>query len=321
MPIRFLRWCLGLALPILVGLLVYVGLHRSTFPAPRLTANIAVNEQVHRLTRMPKERVEVLAIGSSMTLNNLASDPVVEHFGTTHYQNAAAWGIGASELELYGPVLVHHFKPRLVIVVTNMMDLQRGSPMSPVDTATLAEHLRSDGGPLTYLRHWNAPYYLRQMETNRIRFSDPGNYEYLGYDAHGGSTLDVPDERIDRDRFDAPPPRSADLDTARLSAFTRFARYLSTHEVDLLVFCSPYRDGLRDQVTDQDAARYVDRLRGILDPMGHRLVNGYAGHWPDSLFSDASHLDRSGAEAFTRWCLHQLEQPDQGRAVPSGPIQ
>jgi len=307
MPIRFFLQCVGWSLPILVGLLVYIGIHRNTFPAPRLTANIAVNEQVHRLALLPTTQVDILAIGSSMTLNNLATAPLLDHFGTTSYQNAAAWGIGAAELERYAPVLIRHFRPRQVIVVTNMVDLQRGSPMGAADTASISAHLRSKGGPSTYLRHWNMPYYLRQMETNRIRFSDPGNYEYLGYDAHGASTLEVPKALIDQGRFNEVPPRMADLDTARIAAFARFARYLRQEQVELLVFCSPYRDGLRTSTVEADAAAYATLLRAIVEPHGHRLVNGYEMHWPDDLFCDASHMDHAGADAFTRWCLSKME--------------
>jgi hypothetical protein len=145
------------------------------------------------------------------------------------------------------------------------------------------------------------------MRTNRIRFNDPSNYEFLGYDAHGGSTLEVPEALIDRARFNEPPPLMAELDAERMAAFARFARYLRTNNVDLLVLCSPYRDGLRTPDTDREAQAFVTMLENIVRPMGHELVNGYEARWSDDLYCDASHFDHAGAEAFTRWCLSRTE--------------
>ena len=73
MAIRFIIRHLLYALPALLAIALYAWAYRDSFPAPRLTNNIAVNEQLDRLARLGTARVEVLAIGSSMTLNNLAS--------------------------------------------------------------------------------------------------------------------------------------------------------------------------------------------------------------------------------------------------------
>ena len=119
---RFLVRCLLLSLPIATGLGAFILWNRDYIPAPRLTANVAINEQIHRIAGMPEAKADVLALGSSMTLNNLASAPVTEHFGTTRYVNAGAWGFSAGELVHVAPVLVEHLKPHTMIVVTNLMD-------------------------------------------------------------------------------------------------------------------------------------------------------------------------------------------------------
>jgi hypothetical protein len=305
MVIRFIIRHLLYALPALLAMALYAWAHRDSFPAPRLTNNIAVNEQLDRLAHLGPDRVEVLALGSSMTLNNLASAEAVAYFGAA-YQNAGAWGIGAAELPLYAAPLIDHFKPAEVVVMTNLMDLVQGSPFSPADAVHVARHLADGPGPLAYLRHWNAPYYLVQMRTNRIRFTDPGNYEHLGYDAHGGSTLVVPDERIDRGRYSATPTRWDAVDSSRIAAFADFADQLHARGVRLTVLVSPYREGLRTSAVDMDAQLYVAWLRSVLHRPGQRLVNGYEVRWADSLYCDASHFDHDGARAFTQWCMQRL---------------
>jgi hypothetical protein len=305
MAVRFILRHLLYAVPALVGIALYAWLYRDTFPAPRLTNNIAVNEQVDRLAHLPPNGVKVLAIGSSMTLNNLASAEAVAFFGPS-FQNAGAWGIGAAELPLYGDALITHFKPAEVVVVTNLMDLVQGSSFTADDAAHVTRHLSNGSGPMAYLRHWNAPYYLGQMRTNQIRFNDPGNYEHLGYDAHGGSTLEVPIDRIDRSRYDAPPTRWDAVDSSRVAAFAHFADQLHARGIRLTVLVSPYRPGLRTTAVDVDALRYIGWLRAVLHRPGQRLVNGYEERWSDELYCDASHFDHDGARAFTQWCMQRL---------------
>jgi hypothetical protein len=305
MVLRFLRQSALRALPIVIGVALYVAWGWDTFPAPPITSNISVNEKVHRVALSRQRNVDVLALGSSMTLNNLASGPVVEHFGTTHYVNAGAWGIGALAVSRMAPPLVRHLRPRQVIMVSNLVDFTPVSTMTDKDTAAIAEHLRSPGGIGPYLTHWNAPYYLRQMSANRIRFHDAANYEYLGFDAYGGAALSVPDERIAPARFNEPIPAAEEFDEDRYKALQDLARFLRSEQVEFLVICSPHRDGLRTPEGEAVAQAHVARLRSILLPLGHRLVDAHVRQWPDSLFCDADHFDREGAELFTRWSLEQ----------------
>lgn len=304
MVLRFLRQCMLLSVPIVIGLAGYVALNRDTFPAPALTTNLSVNEQVHRIAKAGQP-VEVLAVGSSMTLNNLASGPVVDHFGTTRYANAGAWGTGAMAVSGMAHALVHGLRPRQVIMVTHLVDFLPGPTMADKDTLAIAEHLRSPNGIWPYLEHWNAPYYLRQMRSNRIRFHDPTNYEYLGFDAYGGAALSVPADRVDTARYNEPMPAANKIDEQCYTAFQELAGFLRNQQVEFLVICSPHRDGLRTPEGDALTRAHVGRLRSILNPLGHQLVDAHARQWPDSLFCDANHFDREGAEEFTRWCLEQ----------------
>lgn len=300
---RFLLRIVLLGLPALAIPAAYLLLLRDTVPAPRITNNIALNEKLAFVREHFADGVDVLAVGSSMTLNNLASDGVIAHFGTDRYVNAAAWGLGAAELPVLGTLLTDRLRPHTVLVATNLMDFRSAGRQLGTDSAAMARFL--DGGPLvlSYLRHWDAPYLLRQAEANRIRFRDPGNYEYLGFDDHGGATLDVPADRIDRTRFNEAPPTADRLDEARYEALARFAHWLKARGVKLMVVQCAYRDGLRTPAVDALQQAHVARLRTLLEPLGHTLIDGNAHRWADDLFVDGSHLGRAGAAQFTDICL------------------
>lgn len=304
---KFLLQCLVLALPIAAGLGAYTWWNRAYFPAPRLTPNIAVNEKVDRIVRHQREGAEVLALGSSMSLNNLASAPVLQHFQGQRYVNAGAWGIGAGELIQFGPMLVERLKPRTVLVALSPLDFIKGSRLMPQDSAAIVRHLDGGKPTLGYVWHREAAYYLRQMELNRIRFDDPGNYEYLGYDGPGAALLEVAVDRRDPARYAEVPPTYDKLKQERYEAFARFAQYLADRGVHMIVLSSPFREGLTNASVEALFRQHHARLHGILDPLGHPLLTADGRSWPDALYADASHLNREGAEAFTAHCLAQLK--------------
>jgi len=304
---RFILQCLVLSVPIIIGLAGYLWWNRAYLPAPMLTANTALNEKIDLIARTRKDGVKVLALGSSMTLNNLTSAAVVEHFGTDRYVNAGAWGMGASEVERLGSILVDRLTPDAVIVVLNPVDFVKGSGLSAQDSAAIATALRDSGSALGYLRHRDATYYLRQLESNRIRFTDPGNYEYLRFDPYGGATLQVPGERIVAARYNEIPPAPAALQEGRYQAFERFAQALRDRHIDLIVMAAPYRAGLLSAEVQAMQHEHLDRLSAVLTTHRHTLLNGCDTIWSDTLFADANHFGQEGAEAFTEYCLRQLK--------------
>lgn len=307
MVARFIRYCFLLSLLIAAGLALYILLSRPYIPAPRLSANVALNEQIHRIAKRSPHSARILALGSSMTLNNLASGPVTEFFGTQDYVNAGAWGMGASETAFIGPELVKHLRPSTVIMVMNLMDFMPGVPLTEGDRNAVGHHLSNGGSEWDHLRYWDAPWFLRQMSLNRIRFTDPGNYEFLGFDAFGGATLEVPENRILASRFNQAPPKAADLLPTSYANFADFSSGLRKQNIDLIVLLSPYREGLQDPELHSLSTLHAQGLREILDRSGHRLVDGNERKWPDTMFNDASHLDHKAADEFTRWALDRLQ--------------
>lgn len=302
---RFILRCLLLGLPALGLVALYCLPQKRYFPSPRVTDNLAVNEKIAFAMNHFPDGVDVLAIGSSMTLNNLNSVAVMEHFGNVRYLNAGAWGIGASELEVIGPALSKRFTPKTVIVSTNLMDFSDQPDILKGDSAPIARFFQ-EPELIGYLRHWDAPYYLREMETNRIRFNDAGNYEYLGYDDHGGATLHIPKERISPQRFDKLPPTAAELSPERYAAFARFAADLHQRGIRLVVCESAYRNGIRNAENDALQQAHVEKLRAMVEPLGGLVVDANQRRWEDSLYVDSSHFGAEGSEEYTAYCLAQI---------------
>lgn len=303
---RFLLRCLLYAVPIAGMLLAYCGWNARFFPAPHVTNNLAVNEKVAAFGAQPEKKPDVLAFGSSMALNNLASEEVIAHFGAQHYFNLGAWGLDMSQTCELAMSFAKQYHPKTVIIVGNLMDyaasLERSElALGPV--MALANRGRSVG---SYLLHPDLVYYLRQMESNKLRYTDPGNYECLKMDAHGGVALDVPKDRIIPERWVRPVPDAGDLAEEQYTAFEHLAS--SLHEMGIiLVYASPpYRDGIRTPQAMVTIANHSARIRDLLTMHGQQYCDGSDLRWPDDLFCDSSHLNGEGAKLFTAHVLARL---------------
>ena len=285
---RFLLHALAFGMLALLGIGGYFQYNRHFLPAPRVTSNAVLNMKLSHLRHRGDAPVHVLALGSSMTMNNLNSAEVMEHFGDTSFVNMGAWGMDMVQSAGLAEVLVPLLKPHTVLLVSNLNDLVNDGKRFPVDTARVVDYLRTWGTTESYLRNLKPAYYLREMERNRIRMFDHGNYEFMGVDHQGGAGLAIPTERISKERWERTPPK---------------AKWLAEEQYEALE-----RAGVRNPEVDRTVETHLARVSNILSPHGHILVTATDRHWPDGLFVDYSHLNEEGAKLFTRHVMSQLDK-------------
>jgi hypothetical protein len=69
---------------------------------------------------------------------------------------------------------------------------------------------------------------------------------------------------------------------------------------------SPYRAGVRSAAVDSLVEQHLQRVRSILGPEGHVVLDATDRYWSDSLFVDYSHLSERGAQLVTAHALAKL---------------
>jgi hypothetical protein len=303
---RFLLRCLLYAVPIAGMLLAYCGWNARFFPAPHVTNNLAVNEKVAAFGRQPEKRPDVLAFGSSMALNNLSSEEVIVHFGAQHYFNLGAWGLDMSQTCELAMSFADTFHPRTVVVVGNLMDFAASLERSELELGPVMRLAENGPSVMPYVLHPDLVYYLRQMESNKLRYTDPGNYECLKMDAHGGVALDVPKDRIIPERWVRPVPEAGDLADAQYTALEHLASGLHDQGIALVYISPPYRDGVRTPQAMVTIANHTARIRELLTAHGQQYCDASDRGWPDELYCDSSHLNGEGARLFTAHVLARI---------------
>lgn len=301
---KFIIQSLLLSVPIILGIALYFFLNQEFIPAPRYSNNIALNTKLEEGLGNRGE-LDILSIGSSMNHNNLSTRAVNEKWPDKAHFNFGHWGCNMESLLGMLPYLINEKKPEKVILTTNLMDML-DFQSSDVDTNDLARSFGGRSKAMNYLCHWNMPYYLRQMESNKVRLTDPANYEYMKLDADGGAALDVPTDRISLERFNRKPPTTEELSREQYEALRDIGSHCKERGVELIVLVSPYRDGILDNKSRKLVRGHVMRLSQTLGAMGHHVLDGTDKTWSDDLFCDSSHFNGPGAYEFTRYCLNQL---------------
>lgn len=296
----------------MLGIAGYVMKDRHFLPAPCVTDNEALNMKLSHLRHRGPIPANVLAVGSSMAMNNLCSDAVMAHFGDTSFVNMGAWGLDMGQTVALTGVLVPLLKPHTVLLVTNLNDHVDDGKGFMLDTTRVRKYLRKWSTVESYLRNLEPVYYLREMERNKVRMMDRGNYEFMGTDGHGWAALMVPRNRLDLDRWNRTPPQGHQLAEEHYNALEELSIFLKGQGVRLVYLQSPYRDGVRNTAVESTLDKHLARVSRILAPHGHVLVTATDRHWPDSLFADYSHLNRDGTVHFTRYVLGKLHRPELG---------
>jgi hypothetical protein len=275
------------------------------FPAPNITTNSSLNTKLHMLKERRGQRISVLALGSSMTLNNLSSRAVIDALHDTSYLNLGAWGTNMEQSVALAHDILPIVKPSTLVVVTNLGDFSFSAERYAVNPVRLERYLTRWSELWAYVKTRDMGYYLRDMELNEVRMNDPGNYERLVFDRNGGVELNVPKDRIDPERFNKKPPPLSDLAESQYKAFGALCALTKKEGVHLIVIQAPYRQGIRNEEVDSIVQLHVQRLQGIMKPFGHEFLNGTTRNWPDSLYCDHGHFNGSGAYEFTMYAFAQ----------------
>jgi hypothetical protein len=220
-----------------------------------------------------------------------------------------AWGMDLEQCNSMARVLVPILKPHTVMVMGNLSDAVPDVQRHSLDTARVSAYLVGWSTPEAYLRSLRPAYYLREMERNRIRMLDQGNYEFINVDGHGWAPLMIPADRIDRGRWERRPPKAERLNKTECDKLADLGGYLQRQGVRLVYIQSPYRAGVLTTDVDSVVRGHVRHLRTLLEPLGHAVLDATDRRWADSLFVDYSHLNKRGARLVTAHALTQLDAP------------
>ena len=290
-----------------MGLLFYYSTSHDIehdLPAPNLSNNLSLNEKLLFLRKHAFQK-NILAIGSSMALNNLHSETIVEKFQDTSYLNAASWGSSMKDNFLLIKTLAKIHHPHTLMISSYNVDFTQEDKI--VKWQLLEDYLTSSQNTLWYyhLRCFNLSYYEKNIDYVKKIRTNSHHRDYMGLDAYGAVAFD-------RQHFTINPKDWGDdlLDRKPLlhqyAYLDSIALFCKEQHMTLLFFQSPVRKGLYQKFSKEKLQKHhahISRLQAILHKHDVSFVNTEQVLWDDSLFVDAIHLNADGAKLYTAYCL------------------
>jgi hypothetical protein len=283
------------------------GVRLKDIPPPNFSNSIAFND---KLLFIQNKKADVVSIGSSMTANNMDSETIVKQFNTESYLNTASWGVCMKDIFLLFKSYSQFHKPKVCIMSSNLIDFE--DKKIAIDNEQLYNFISSDKSEncFFYFKKINVSYYANYSITLKEYKHNKTIYEYLGYDKYGAVLLDSANFQITKERWNQPTftapqePQYAYLDS--LSTFCK------NNDIKFYFFESPFRAGLyeSEHLDTHTIQKHVNRVRALLEARGQFFVDSNIKIWKDSLFLDAIHFHKRGAQMYTQYCFDNLNTRD-----------
>ena len=283
---------------ILIGLFIAYG--TGNLAAPPVTGSLSFDEKLYYIAETKGiEAIDVLAVGSSMTFNNLASAPIADRL-SKKFINYSSWGLTIEQTAYFIKFLVPLYKPKTVIVVSSPMDFYY-SNRSPAlfDKKEVTQYLMGHDVIRSYGEHFDPIYLLRSSVGIKEQRSTNNGYESLLFDDYGGVLLDINKKNINRKRWETKfdPAR---LDPKAYEALDDLARFLRLRKITFVIVQPPMRQAAVEGISEQ-LGNHWRKIKELSVKESFIFVNMHERlDLPDEYFVDYAHLNYKGADKFTR---------------------
>ena len=280
-------------------------------PPPRVSNSVSLNEKVLWLSQNIKHGCDILAIGSSMTLNNISTSAIYRHFPENTYINAASWGMNIRHTRVLLEQLLDYCKPKLVIIASSPVDFQIDSRPDEIYSAKMLNYMLNRR-PLiqAHLTGFTLDYYKSNLFNIAKQRQRRDIYDSLAFDSGGGVPFNDSDFQINKTRWMAKHILSPDkMDDNNYSALSMLADSMQSRGVHLILVQPPLRTALIDESILEFLNNHWMRIQEIASMRNIQFLNlGVDPRFSDSDFVDAGHLNASGSGIFTDIILESIKQ-------------
>lgn len=278
------------------------GVTLKDIPAPNLTPSYSFNDKM-QFAR--KKRADIIAVGSSMSLNNLNSDVIINNFKTGSYLNLSSWGLTTRDIFFIIKIYSSIHKPFTVIISSTYQDFQ--STDKEFNHKELSDYLKDSTSKFNdFFLNFNANYYFTYCVYHKFTKSGDNFYESLKYDKYGAVSFNPSNFKIDSSRWN-----KVDFSNLREASYyylDSISSFCRQNKIKLLFFESPIRAGIYKNLDKDSLLIHVGRVKAIILRNNHTFIDADDRLWPDSLYVDALHFNANGATQFTKYCFDKMDK-------------
>jgi hypothetical protein len=268
--------------------------------APVVTSSGLFDAKMRHIKKQQVKQVNVMAIGSSITLYELKSDLVTKNLDTSYY-NFASWGIQINDILLMLHKFIPEHRPKYVIMCASL-----GEFMSPPNS-TYSNYLNTP----TFIRN-NLPEFFYLKNYNSIHQIIWRKYfEYpINFDAWGGASLTVKPKEINHKMWDAHDVFPTRYTQSNYKGLDSLAVWLKQQGIKFIFIQAPIKKSYANTAYYQQRINtHFDKCRSIIENRGGIYLNYHSTTiFTDSLFVDQYHLQNAGAIVFTKEIVADLKK-------------
>jgi len=295
---------LGIAL-IIIGVLI---LHTykpkvytfENIPPPNLVNSFSYNL---KLEFIATKKADCIAVGSSLTQNNLYSKLVVDSLHIKDYLNLSSWGLRVKDIYKLIKLYSTFNKPRVILTVGNYTDFLGG--FKTYDERELYDYISQKHNIIAYLNHFDLTYYFDKFEFVNRAAKTLKIHESLCYDEYGAVLLEPEGFQYQKQRWNDLGVNGT-LDKENYWYLDSICSYCKEREIEFIYIQSPYREGVLDRADEYIPKNHLIRIKKIVTNYQFNFIDGNELIWNDSLFVDGTHMNKYGAETFTNYWLSKL---------------
>jgi len=303
---------LAVVIPVLLVFEIFL---RAGF-TPLLTNSISFDAKIQYLQKRNISETKVMAIGSSITLNNLSSKVINDSLKTSFF-NFSCWGLQINDTKQLITNYLPKYKPRYIIICSSTPDFTTdGNTESITNYLTANSYLKEHFKEYFYIRNYNSllDIVTRKKEIAKHSSSTKDDYASLNFDEFGSVLLNISQKNILPERWNEQggfPTMHTNKQYTELAALSKF---LKQKNIKLIFIQSPikkaYVGSLRSQ---QIVSSHFKRCKAIVESNGGIYLNLHDTNVfaDDRLFVDQFHLSEQGATIFTQQAIHELKKTIQ----------
>jgi hypothetical protein len=269
------------------------------FKEPILTSSISFDKKMQFLKNQNLNQVDVLAIGSSMTLNNFNSEIIASKFKIDgKYLNLGAWGLQMSDILIMTKYFVGKYSPKLVIISSSLTDFEIDGSYFKIPEAEKLDYYFSNNYFKLFAGHVDLNSYLdRYLE---LKNTANGNYDYkcLNFDKYGGVYLDISQDKIDSSRWSRKIFMPKEV---QYNSLKNLVDYLNENNIKLIFIQCPIKTNIERIDVDKGIINsHINKINKIFNGKDQLFLNLLDDQLYSELdFCDTYHLNKIASDKFT----------------------
>lgn len=279
---------------------------------PLLTSSISFDAKLKFVKEHNVKQTDLLALGSSITLNSLSSAVIKDSLKMSYF-NFASWGLQICDTKALAVNYIAVYKPKYLLVVSSIVDFDTNDELtvSINNYFNTSEYIRNHFEEYFYVGNFNSILEIVRRKKELAQYvADTLGYTSLNFDEFGGVLFKIPRENISLKRWNAHAAFPTIYTNSNYQALQSLGEISKANHVLFIFVQAPIKQlYVSDSKTQQIVSNHISKCKSIVEKSNGVYLNFYGAKefLNDSLFVDQYHLSSKGATILTQKLAHSLK--------------